>query len=174
MAHQSRPRPWFASGLALVVATVSALPAAVVMTVLTAGSAHAASKPRPPRIVFQRANPFPGTTGSCSADPTAKPQPDRQGRLQHDPGLVTARRPDRLRTLFVHPNGFTSAATDLVIMGARGRNKQVVLPSRRQNFIDDIAWAPGGRRLALVMWRDFGKETGETSDSGSSTAPPAS
>ena len=49
-------------------------------------------------------------------------------------------------------------------MGARGRNKQVVLPGRGRNFITDIAWAPDGRRLAVLMWRDTGGPTATATD----------
>ena len=85
------------------------------------------------------------------------PLPERHGRLEHVSRSGHARYRIAYARYFVHPFG-GSAATDLVIMGARGRNKQVVLPAAGTNFIADIAWAPGGRRLALLMSRDTGPQ----------------
>ena len=38
-----------------------------------------------------------------------------------------------------------------MVMGARGRDKRVLLPGEGRNFIEDMAWAPGAGRVVLVM-----------------------
>ena len=46
------------------------------------------------------------------------------------------------------------ADSDLMVMRPRGGDKTVLLPGERRNWIDDMAWAPDGRRVVLVMRRD--------------------
>lgn len=44
--------------------------------------------------------------------------------------------------------------TDLMVMGARGRHKRVLLPGEGRNLIQDVAWGPGARRVVMVMDRE--------------------
>ncbi len=45
------------------------------------------------------------------------------------------------------------ADQDLMVMGARGRHKRVLLPGGGRNFIEDVAWGPRAGRVALAMDR---------------------
>ena len=160
-----RARSLTVSSLVLALVT-SVLTVATAATGLTAGSAHAAKKPSqpPPRIVFQRADIYSGDYRIMLG------RPNGQARYLTGAGAsstIPVWSPHGTRIAYARYSLHSSdgsAATDLVIMGARGRNKQVVLPGRGTNFITDIAWAPGGRRLALLMWRDTGGPTATATD----------
>ena len=141
-----RAHPSLSPGTHVVVLSAVLLLAATLL-VAPAPPAHAVD--REPAIVYMRENytariyvsnrdgtwkePLTGT-GSDAALPRWSPQ---GGRI-----LYT-------RTPF---DGWTDS--DLMVMGPRGGNKTVLLPGMRRNWIHDMAWAPGGGRVVLVMTRD--------------------
>lgn len=45
------------------------------------------------------------------------------------------------------------ADADLMLMSPRGRHKRVLLPGEGRNFVENMAWSPDGRRIAMVMDR---------------------
>jgi len=60
-------------------------------------------------------------------------------------------RPDGRRILYTQANVNGWADTDLMIMGPHGHHKKMLLAGQKRYFIDDLAWAPDGSRVALAM-----------------------
>ena len=125
--------------------TLSSLLLAATGVIVAVPSAAQAAPPRPwPVIVFE------GTPDQGSQVVIAGAFGNRQRQLTSGPNTGDLPRwaPSGKRILYLR--GTPSGRSDVMVMGAYGRNKHQLL-SGRNRFIADMAWAPGGGRVALVM-----------------------
>ena len=134
--------------LGIAVGTAVTLAATVIVS--TPEAAHSAPRKPAPRIVFE--GPAPGGTGQVFV---TNARGTWQRRLTFGPNSAMEPRwsPFGRRILYLRRPPNDEHFPDLMVMGARGRHKQQLLAGGHRNFISDMAWAPGGRRLALVMSR---------------------
>ena len=130
----------------------------IVMVVVTATSAlvapvtaNAKTDERPPRIVLHREN-YGGDFRILLSNASGS----RQRRLTF--GNISAEKPrwspygKRILYLRGALEGNTPPA-GLMVMGARGRHKQMLWRLRGDDFIEDMAWGPRGSRIVLAMNR---------------------
>ncbi len=125
--------------------TLSSLIFATTGVIVAVPSAAQAAQPRPwPVVVFE------GSPETGSQVVVAGAYGNRQRRLTSGPSVAMQPRwsPSGKRILYLRqkPNG----RVDLMVMGAYGRNKHQVM-SGKNRHISDMAWGPGGGRVALVM-----------------------
>lgn len=136
-------RPWAVLGTALI-ATASAL---------TLSAVAPAAAERQPRIVFQR-EVYGGDSRILLSN--SKGTWTRGLTSRRSVNALPRWGPYGHRILYTRAALEGSVDTDLMVMGARGRHKRVLLPGQGRNFIQDMAWSPEAGRVVLVMFREGG------------------
>lgn len=108
---------------------------------------------RDPRIVFTRAGRAPRIVVANRTGSWLKPLTGRRA------ASVRPRwHPSGRRILYVRETWSGRHDTDLMLMRPRGHHKTVLLRGEGRPWIQDMAWSPDGRRVALVM--DTGRVSG--------------
>ena len=138
-----------ASHAAQLTRTFAALLLAATGVIVAAPGAAAAPKPRS-RIAFEAAS------DQGQQVVVSSPYGTRQRRLTSGPNSAEQPRWSPLGTRILYLRRTPEDQFDLMVMGARGRHKHQLL-SGRGRFIIDMAWGPGGGRIALAMSRDTDK-----------------